>query len=149
MRSTLKNGGVREPEMRLPAMIPYVLVMILGNIVTAVGYQYQWPWPAIVVIGYGCAGLQVAALPSIASTYAVDSYKPVAGSLFVSITVNKNVWGYGFSKFITPWSMKSGYLRPIFTNMTLTTVWCLFGILFFYKGKTFRRWTRHSSVHKM
>ncbi|KAI9716394.1 MAG: hypothetical protein M1828_000336 [Chrysothrix sp. TS-e1954] len=149
MRSTIKNNGIREPEMRLPAMIPYVLFMILGNIVTACGYQYKWPWPAIIVLGYGCAGLQVAALPSIASTYAVDSYKPVAGSLFVSITVNKNVWGYGFSKFITPWSEQSGFLKPVFTNMTLTTVWCLFGILFFYKGKTFRRWTRNSSVHRM
>ena len=91
MRLTRRNGGIREPEMRLPTMIPYVLVMILGNFVAAFGYQQQWSWPAIVVIGYGCAGLQVAALPAIASTYAVDSYKPVAGSLFVAITVNKNV----------------------------------------------------------
>ena len=48
-----------------------------------------------------CAGIQVAGIPGIVSTYAVDSYKPVASSLFVAITVNKNVWGYGFSKFIT------------------------------------------------
>lgn len=91
MRATVKNNGIREPEMRLPAMIPYVFVMILGNFITAFGYEEHWAWPAIVVIGYGCAGLQVAALPALASTYAVDSYKPVAGLLFVSITVNKNV----------------------------------------------------------
>ena len=91
MRLTRRNGGIREPEMRLPTMIPYVLIMILGNFCAAFGYQEKWPWPAIVVLAYGCAGIQVAALPAIASTYAVDSYKPVAGSLFVSITVNKNV----------------------------------------------------------
>jgi hypothetical protein len=107
-RATRKNGGVREPEMRLPAMIPYVAVMFLGNIVVAVGYERKWPWEAIVIIGYTCAGIQVAALPGIVSTYAVDSYKPVAGSLFVAITVNKNVWGYGFGKFITPWSEEDG-----------------------------------------
>ena len=107
-RSTRRNNGIREPEMRLPAMIPYIIIMYLGNIVVAVGYQHHWPWQAIVLIGFTCAGIQVAALPAIASTYAVDSYKPVAGSLFVSITVNKNVWGYGFSKFITPWAMKDG-----------------------------------------
>lgn len=107
-RATRKNKGIREPEMRLPAMIPYVIIMYLGNIIVAVGYQNHWPWEAIVIIGYTCAGIQVAALPAIASTYAVDSYKPVAGSLFVSITVNKNVWGYGFSKFITPWSESAG-----------------------------------------
>lgn len=108
MRATRKNGGIREPEMRLPAMIPYVIIMYLGNIVVSVGYEKHWPWEAIVLIGFTCAGIQVAALPAIVSTYAVDSYKPVAGSLFVSITVNKNVWGYGFSKFITPWIIESG-----------------------------------------
>jgi MFS family permease len=107
-RSTRKNNGIREPEMRLPAMIPYVIIMFLGNIVVAVGYERKWPWQAIVVIGFTCAGIQVAALPGIVSTYAVDSYKPVAGSLFVAITVNKNVWGYGFGKFITPWSEEKG-----------------------------------------
>lgn len=92
---TKRNGGVREPEMRLPAMIPYVLVMIVGGVITSVGYDYHWPWQVIVIVGWSCLGMQVAALPAIASTYAIDSYKPVTGSLFVAITVNKNVWGYG------------------------------------------------------
>lgn len=103
--------------------------MILGNVIVALGYQYHWNWAAIVVVGYTCAGIQVAALPSIATTYAVDSYKPVAGSLMVAITVNKNVWGYGFSKFINPWIVQVGYIPPIMLNMSLITLWCLFGIL--------------------
>lgn len=86
-------------------------------------------------------------LPAIFSTYAVDSYKPVAGSIFVSITVNKNVWGYGFSRFITPWTEEVGYIIPIMTNMALATLFCGTGIVFWYWGKTFRRWTRDSSVH--
>ena len=149
MRATKKNGGIREPEMRLPAMIPYVIIMYFGNIIVSVGYQHQWPWEAIVIIAYTCAGIQVAALPGIVSTYAVDSYKPVAGSLFVAMTVNKNVWGYGFSKFITPWSVSAGFIPPIMTNASLCLLWCLFGILFYFKGKTFRRWTKNSSVHKL
>ncbi|KAH3904389.1 hypothetical protein HBH56_235380 [Parastagonospora nodorum] len=148
-RSTRKNNGIREPEMRLPAMIPYVIIMLLGNIVVSIGYERKWPWQAIVVIGFGCAGIQVAALPGIVSTYAVDSYKPVAGSLFVAITVNKNLWGYGLGKFITPWTLESGFIKPIMTNAALITLWCLFGILFWWKGKTFRRWTKNSSVHRM
>ncbi|KAF5706930.1 HOL1 substrate-H+ antiporter [Fusarium mundagurra] len=129
---TARNNGVREPEMRLVAMIPFVLIMYLGNIIVSVGYENHWPWEVIVIIGYACAGIQVAALPSISSTYAVDSYKPVAGSLFVSITVNKNVWGYGFSKFITPWSIKAGFIPPIMTNGSLVFLWCLFGVVFYY-----------------
>lgn len=135
--------------MRLLTMLPYVLIMILGNIIVAIGYQNQWSWKPIVIIGYTCAGIQVAALPAVASTYAVDSYKPVAGSIFVAITVNKNVWGYGFSKFITPWTERAGYVTPIMTNMALLTLWCLCGVVFWFYGKTFRRWTKDSKVHSM
>lgn len=91
----------------------------------------------------------MAAIPAIVSTYAIDSYKPVAGSIFVSITVNKNVWGYGFSEFITPWAEKSGFVKPIMTNMALFVLWCLFAIPFYYYGKTLRKWTAKSSVHTM
>ena len=78
-----------------------------GNIIVSVGYQNHWPWQPIVIIGYSCAGIQVAAIPGIASTYAVDSYKPVAGSLFVAITVIKNVYGYGFGKFVSSLRIRS------------------------------------------
>ena len=44
MKLTKRNGGIREPEMRLPTMIPYVLLMILGNFVVAFGYQEKWNW---------------------------------------------------------------------------------------------------------
>jgi MFS family permease len=146
---TQRNGGIREPEFRLPAMIPYVIIMLIGNVVVSVGYDRKWSWQVIVIIGYSFAGIQVAALPAMASTYAVDSYKPIAGSLFGAITVNKNLWGYGFSKFITNWAIKDGFVPPIMTNAALITLWCLFGILFYFKGKTFRRWSKNSKVHSM
>jgi MFS family permease len=84
---TKRNNGVREPEMRLVTMVPYVFIMILGSVVVAVGYDHHWPWEAIVVVGYTCLGIQVTSLPSIASTYAIDSYKPITGSMFVTITM--------------------------------------------------------------
>jgi len=146
---TKRNKGIREPEMRLLAMIPYVIIMIIGNVVVAVGYQQHWNWKPIIIVGYTCAGIQVASLPSIASTYSIDSYKPVSGAIFVAITVNKNVWGYGFSKFITPWATKSGFIPPIMTNMALITFFCSTGIVFWFYGKRFRKWTRNSKVHSM
>jgi hypothetical protein len=96
MKLTISNKGICEPEMRLVAMIPYVLIMILGNVIDGVAHQNSWDWRIIVIIGYKCDGIQVAAIPGIASTCAVDSYKPVTGSIFVVIAVNKNLWGYGF-----------------------------------------------------
>lgn len=44
MRLTRINRGIREPEMRLPSMIPYVIIMMLGNFVVAFGYQQHWDW---------------------------------------------------------------------------------------------------------
>lgn len=43
-RLTKRNRGIREPEMRLVAMIPYVILMVIGNVVVAVGYQKTWDW---------------------------------------------------------------------------------------------------------
>ena len=44
MRLTMRNNGVREPEMRLVTMIPYVLIMIIGNFVVAFGWQEGLSW---------------------------------------------------------------------------------------------------------
>jgi MFS family permease len=148
MKLTRRNGGIREPEMRLPTLIPYACCTLVGSLIVAIGYQRQWSWEVIVIIGYTLLGVQVSALPAISTTYAIDSYKPVAGEFLVSATVNKNLWGYGISKFLTPWILKDGYIPPQLTNMAL----CLFFIscaipLYFY-GKTVRRWSKNSFVHK-
>ncbi|KAK1240395.1 hypothetical protein MKX07_004423 [Trichoderma sp. CBMAI-0711] len=129
---TKRNRGIREPEMRLITMLPYTLAMIIGLVVVAVGYTRLWPWKVIVIIGYTLLGMQVTSLPSIASTYAVDSYKPATGAIFIAITINKNLWGYGVGKFITPWTLEAG-----------------FGILFWYCGKYFRGLTRNSFLHQL
>ena len=44
MRATKRNNGIREPEMRLPTMVPYVLIMILGNFIVAFGFEHHWDW---------------------------------------------------------------------------------------------------------
>jgi hypothetical protein len=58
MRFTKKNGGIREPEMRLAAMIPYVIIMILGNVIVAVGYQDHWSWKVSFLFSLGPPLLQ-------------------------------------------------------------------------------------------
>jgi hypothetical protein len=68
MRQTIRNNGIREPEMRLLALIPYTLLLFLGSLIVALGYEYQWPWPVIIVVGYSFIGCQVTAIPSIVRT---------------------------------------------------------------------------------
>ena len=44
MKLTKRNNGIREPEMRLLTMIPYVAIMLIGNFVVAFGWQQGWDW---------------------------------------------------------------------------------------------------------
>ena len=43
-RLTKRNKGIREPEMRLLAMVPYVILMVIGNVIVAIGYERAWDW---------------------------------------------------------------------------------------------------------
>jgi MFS family permease len=76
MRATIKNRGIREPEMRLPALIPFACCTLIGSLVVCIGYQHGWSWEVIVIIGYTLLGIQVASLAAISTTYAV-SCKPL------------------------------------------------------------------------
>ena len=167
-RGTRRNGGIREPEMRLPAMIPFVILAIIGEVVVAVGSQNQWSWEPIVIIGYFCIGLQVSiryaivspaskltfaqvsAVPGIAMTYATDCYKPVTGQVYLAATVVKNSWGYGVSQYLNNWNESAGYVTTTMFNMALFIFFNGVCSLMLWKwGKKVRGWTRDDAVHRM
>ena len=41
---TKRNNGIREPEMRLVTMVPYILIMMLANFIIGFGLQHSWDW---------------------------------------------------------------------------------------------------------
>jgi hypothetical protein len=57
--ATKRNGGIREPEMRLPALIPHLLLMVMGEVIASVGADHRWTWEPIVIVGYFFTDLQV------------------------------------------------------------------------------------------
>jgi hypothetical protein len=65
------------------------------------------------------------------------------------VTRNKNLWGYGISKFLTPWAAESGFIPPLLVNMGLITFFCLCAIPFWFYGKKFRGMSKDSFVHKL
>lgn len=69
---TRRNKGIREPEMRLVALIPFAVSCLIGGVLVAVGYQHQWSWEAIVIGGYTLLGLVLPSLSAISLTYAVS-----------------------------------------------------------------------------
>jgi uncharacterized membrane protein (Fun14 family) len=169
-RATLRNHGIREPEMRLPALVPFALCGLVGCVVTALGFQHGWSWESVVIVGFGFIGVHTAGLSGIAINYVVsiralslthlahldtnflqiDCYKPSAGEFLVCATVFKNVFGYGMSRYFNDWVVRDGYVGPFMTIMGLNLGCLLLGAvpLYFY-GKKVRGWSANSSIHRV
>jgi MFS family permease len=148
-RLTRKNNGIREAEMRLPALIPFVCLFIISHIVGAVGYQRLWPWQAIIVCGFGFSGLAVTSIPGIAIAYAVDCYKPISGEIMVVATVFKNLLGFSFSYWIFQIAVKpNGFITIYMIQFAISMFPVVCTIPLYFYGKKLRHWTRNSDLHK-
>jgi len=71
-RATLRNHGIREPEMRLPALVPFAASGLVGCVAAALGFQHGWSWEAVVIVGFGFIGVHTAGLSGIAINYVVS-----------------------------------------------------------------------------
>lgn len=147
-RATRRNNGIREAEMRLPALIPFFVTTVIGIVVGGLGYQRQWSWPIILVFGYGLTGLSVTTIPTIAIAYAVDCYKPISGEIMVVATVLKNTCGFGMSYWVAPLATREGYISPAMVEFALTIGPVLLAVPLYFFGKRLRVMTRNSSVHQ-
>ncbi|KAK4940470.1 hypothetical protein LTR10_019454 [Elasticomyces elasticus] len=149
-RATARNNGVREAEMRLVALAPFAIIATIGVAITGVALTKgtSWPWGVLVVIGYGSAGLCLASLPTIGLAYAVDCYKPITGELMVVTTVLKNTTGFSMSYWVPYLAKKDGFLTPLMVWYTFTAVVMLLAIPLYFWGKSLRRITRNSPVHR-
>lgn len=151
-RATRKNGGVREAEMRLPALIPYMIITMLSAILGGLAYQRSWAWGHIIVWGYGFAGLSVTTVPTIAIAYAIDCYKPISGEIMVVATVCKNFIGFSYSYWVfdVAHASKNGWLTPAMIIFACVVGPAVLAIpLYFGLGKKLRICTKHSDVHRM
>lgn len=148
-RATRRNGGIREAEMRLPALIPFAALSLIGIVIGGLGYEHLWPWQSILVLGYGLTGLSVTSLPTIAIAYAIDCYKPISGEIMVVATVLKNTQGFGMSYWVPPLAAERGLLVPCMVQLGLHAGSCIISVVFYIWGKKLRRMTKDSKMHQM
>jgi hypothetical protein len=148
-RATQRNDGIREAEMRLPALIPYGLLTAVGTIIGALGYQRLWPWEVILVVGYSMTGLAVTTIPTIAVAYAIDSYKPISGEIMVVATVLKNTCGFAMSYWVSPLAAKDGLLTPGMVEFALTIGPVFVAVPLYIWGKKLRMVTAQSNLHRL
>ncbi|KAJ6000126.1 hypothetical protein N7481_000535 [Penicillium waksmanii] len=107
-RATSKNRGVREPEMRLPAvsiaMITYPGSLLLYGL--GINYKAHWivPTLGIFLFSFGSS-----AAIGITVVYTIDCYRPIAGEVVVSQVVFKSFITFLMSFYANPWVDRDGY----------------------------------------
>ncbi|PWY83352.1 MFS transporter [Aspergillus heteromorphus CBS 117.55] len=148
LKATGRNNGVYEAEMRLFALLPCLVLVVVSTVVGAFAMERRWDWPVILVVGYALCGICGAAIGSISVAYAVDCYKPISGEIMTVVTVIKNTCGFGMSFWLPSLAARTrGYFTPAMVQLALTVgPLVLAGPMYFW-GKRFRVWTRNSSVH--
>lgn len=76
MYLTRRNHGIREPEMRLISMVPFVIISAVAMVVVGVGFDRKWPWPVVIVVGFGGVGLMNVSLSTIGITVSEHHSSP-------------------------------------------------------------------------
>lgn len=147
--STARNNGIREAEMRLPALIPFICIYIVSNVIGAVGYDRRWPWQVIVICGFGFSGASMTSIPTIAISYALDSYSSISGEIMVVGTVMKNVLGFSLSYWIFDVQATAGWLSVFMVQFAVSMFSIMFALPLYVYGKHLRRWTKDSKIHKI
>ncbi|KAK7739280.1 hypothetical protein SLS63_001622 [Diaporthe eres] len=107
---TNKNGGIREPEMRLPAILPSLITTPLALVLYGVGIQKQLHW-ICPTIGLGLLNFSIVQATNIVLVYVIDAYRPVAGEVTLAVMGFKSLFGFLLSFYTNPWVDQSGYLN--------------------------------------
>lgn len=137
-KATERNNGVREAEMRLPALIPFTIIAVIGTVIGGIAVRDTWPWPNLIVVGFGSAGINIASTPAIAVAYALDVYQPISGEIMVVATIYKNMTGFAMTYWVVPMALKHGYLLPLMVWFVFTAGPILLAIPLYIWGKRLR-----------
>lgn len=168
---TKRNGGIRDPEMRLPAMIPSLIAAPLALVLYGAGIQhgYHWICPTI-GLGLRKAPPSLTSLPltirltnsslvnfavvqgtNIALVYVIDAYRPVAGEITLAVMGFKSMFGFLLSFYTNQWTAASGYQNAYGVMAAISAVMILGFVPLYFWGKHIRHvtwsWPVISYIH--
>lgn len=135
---TKRNGGIREAEMRLGALLPPLLISPAGLIVYGFTAQRQLHW-----IGY-FAGVVMCQFGSywfftFTLAYAVDSYMANTSEMLIAMNLGKQAISFGMGIYLLNWILTRGYavvIAGIFCSILLANN--LMALVFLIWGKKIR-----------
>lgn len=123
-----RNGGIYEPEFRLPIMVAFAACTGVGFFAwgQSIANRDPWPVPIVVCLGLINVGAQLGATG--VTAYVVDSHRQHAAECFASMNLLKNLFAFGLSFFSNDWIANQGVRYAFFTvggitiGATLTTI---------------------------
>ncbi|KAJ9130221.1 MFS general substrate transporter [Pleurostoma richardsiae] len=137
---TVRNGGVREPEMRLPALMISLVTAPLALVLYGVGIGNHLHW-MVPTLGLGLLNFSIVQATNVTLVYAIDAYRPVAGEITVTQLGFKAAFGFLLSFYTNPWIAKDGYQRAFGAMAGISGSVMLFWIPMYFFGKRIRRAT--------
>ncbi|KAJ3518801.1 hypothetical protein NM208_g14376 [Fusarium decemcellulare] len=147
---TKKNGGIREPEMRLPVLVLSMITTPLALILYGVGIEHELHW-IVPTIGLGLLNFSITQASSVCLVYVIDAYRPVAGEVSLAVLGFKAMFGFLLSFYTNPWINKSGYQVAYGTMAGIAAVVLVLWIPFYVWGKRIRHatwnWPFVSYIH--
>ncbi|KAF4466396.1 Major facilitator superfamily domain general substrate transporter [Fusarium albosuccineum] len=142
---TRRNGGIREPEMRLPTLVIGTFLTFFGALMAGLTYHYRTHWIGPIV-GFGVltAGGQVGV--SLSMSYALDCHKKLSVELMVTVASLKSVLAWIWTWVINDWITASGMLTVFMTIASINVVVHLTTIGLYLKGKPLRIWIHEKDM---
>ncbi|GES65255.1 related to HOL1 protein [Aspergillus terreus] len=137
-RLTRRNGGIREPEMRLPVMVLSLVAGPLALVLygVGVGYRLHWICP---VTGLALITFTIVQAGNICVVYMIDCYRPIAGEVTVTQYAFKSLFGFLLSFYTNIWISGSGYTRAFGEMAAISGAVFLCMFVFYFWGKALRR----------
>ncbi|TGJ85875.1 hypothetical protein E0Z10_g2863 [Xylaria hypoxylon] len=147
---TRRNGGIRDPEMRLPAIALSLITTPLALILYGVGIQKKLHW-ICPTIGLGLLNFSITQATNICLVYVIDSYRPIAGEVTLTVLGFKSLFGFLLSFYTNPWVEQVGYQNAFGTMAAIAAGVLLFWIPLYFWGSSLRhrtwRWKLISYIH--
>ncbi|KAF4447191.1 hypothetical protein F53441_9238 [Fusarium austroafricanum] len=103
-----RNGGVKEPEMRLYMLIPCFIFAAVGYMLYGWGAQTEAHWITI-AIGIGAMISHQVGACSIATAYAMDCFPGISGELVVVLAMCSSMVNFAISYSVQPFIDAAGY----------------------------------------
>ncbi|KAL1894204.1 hypothetical protein Sste5346_005990 [Sporothrix stenoceras] len=144
---TRRNGGIREPEMRLPAIMISAITGPLSLVLYGVGIQNKMHW-IVPTIGIGLINFTITQATNVSLVYTIDSYRPIAGEVVVTQLAFKSAFGFLLGFYTNPWVNTHGYAVAYGEMAAICGGVLIFWIPLFVWGKALRQKTINWRIMK-